>query len=81
MPEFPEYSDRPRIGGGRRWRRITGIALIAAVLVVLYYPLGMGLAHRIDDDVDFAAPAELTAEGGSAAVAIAAALVDREVNI
>ena len=80
MPEFPEYADRPRIGGGRRWRWVASAALIAAVFVVLYYPLGMVFAHRIDDDVDFAAPAELTAEGGSAAVAIAAALVDREVN-
>ena len=81
MSEFPEDLDTPRIGGGRRWRRVFTAFLVVAVLAVLYYPLGMMLAHRIDDDVDFAAPAELTAEGGSGAVAIAAALVDREVNV
>jgi len=54
--EFPEDADRPRIEGGRRWRRVLTGALVAAVFVVLYYPLGMMLAHRIDDDVDFAAP-------------------------
>ena len=80
MTEYLESEDRPRIGAERRWRRASTAFLAAILFAVLYYPVGMILAHRIDDDVDFAAPGELMAEGGSRAVAIAAALIDREVN-
>jgi hypothetical protein len=63
-----------------RWRfgDLGGPALAAvalALVVILYYPVGMGLAHRINDDVDFAAPA-----GASRAVAMAVALIEREVD-
>jgi hypothetical protein len=50
------------------------------VLLALYYPVGMLLIHKIDDDPNFAATERDRAPGGSAAVAIAAALLDREVN-
>lgn len=45
--------------------------------VVLYYPVGAGIANKVDDDTAFAAP---EIEGGSRAVAMAAALVEREVD-
>lgn len=58
-----------------RWRiaRWTLWALLAAVL--LYYPVGMALMHRIGDDTEMTAPAE---KGASRAVAMAAALIRRE---
>lgn len=54
------------------------VALLAVVL--LYYPVGMIMVHNIDDDTDFTAPPGDRVQGGSEAVAIAAALIDREVN-
>src|SRR3546814_11992853 len=57
------------------------LAVIAVVLVFgLYYPVGMLLAHKIDDNLDYQIPATDTAKSGSRAVAMAAALIDREVN-
>jgi hypothetical protein len=55
-----------------------GVVLLA--LLVFYYPAGMLLTHVVDDDVEFQAGPEDRVEGGSHAVAIAAALIDREVN-
>ena len=58
----------------------TGRALLALlILIALYYVLGPLIVHRIDDDPAFAAPAA-AAGGGSRAVAIAAALLEREVD-
>src|SRR3546814_8493682 len=37
-------------------------------------------AHKIDDNLDYQIPATDTAKSGSRAVAMAAALIDREVN-
>lgn len=64
-------------GPGRRipWGLI---GLAALLFVLLYYPVGMLLVHRIDDDVTFEAPATDRVDGGSRAVALAAALIDRE---
>lgn len=71
-----------------RWRRLLsfrvagrtllGIGLLILVGLLLYYPIGMLLINRIDDDPTFQAPAPQ--EGGSYAVALAAALIDREVG-
>jgi hypothetical protein len=58
----------------------TGRALLALlILIALYYVLGALIVHRIDDDPAFAAPAA-AGGGGSRAVAIAAALLEREVD-
>jgi hypothetical protein len=65
-------------GTGWRWRvwRVVGALVLAALL--LYYPIGMLIVHRIDDDPSFeTGPVE---DGASHAVAIAAALIDREVD-
>jgi hypothetical protein len=75
-----EYSaPRRRLLPGRGAARLGGISLLSlAVLVVLYYLVGAVVMHSVDDDVRFAAGSEPT--GGSHAVAVAAALIDREVD-
>src|SRR5690606_12891676 len=55
------------------------IGLAILLIILLYYPIGMMIVHKVDDDLDFTPPAA-GAEGGSHAVAYAAALIDREVN-
>lgn len=62
----------------RRW----GIPVLIAVaaVVLLYYPIGMAIVHRIDDDTSYQLPVNAVPPGGSRAVAMAAALISREVN-
>lgn len=64
------------------WGGIVRRGVIALViLIVLYYPIGMFMVNAVDDDPDFAATGENAAgPGGSQAVAVMAALIDREVN-
>ena len=59
-----------------RWHWIWRIAL---VLLVLYYPVGALIVEDIDDDAQFA-PRDVAA-GESRAVAVAAELVSREVDV
>lgn len=63
--------------GGIVWR-----AFVALVVVILfYYPIGMLIVSRVDDNPDFMpSGANAIGEGGSQAVAMMAALIDREVN-
>ena len=70
LPSFPAT------GRGRRVLFWLFVAVLA--LLVLYYPVGAMIVHTIDDDPDFA-PAEVQ-PGASRAVAVAAALIDREIN-
>jgi hypothetical protein len=57
------------------------VSVIAIVLVFgLYYPVGMLVAHKIDDRMDYEIPASDLPPGASRSVAMAAALIDREVN-
>jgi len=65
-------------GGHWSWRMIKWLAIAVVAIVVLYYPIGMALTHKLNDDPDFAVPP--VDAGGSQAVAIAAALMDREIN-
>jgi hypothetical protein len=63
----------------RRWRRPALYGLLALlVLALVYYPVGMLVVHKIDDDPAFA-PTAVPANG-SRAVALAAALIGREVD-
>jgi hypothetical protein len=63
----------------RRWGRPVLYGVLAlVVLALIYYPVGMIVVNKIDDDPAFA-PAAVPANG-SRAVALAAALIDREVN-
>lgn len=80
LPGFRRTGAAPDAQAGRRGRRVglsIGIAIL--VLLALYYPVGMLLTSEIDDDLTFQAPAG-GPPGGSRAVAIAAALIDREVS-
>jgi hypothetical protein len=69
---------RPRVSGSRLWRWTLRGLLALLLVAALYYPVGMLIIHRIDDDPNFQAPE--TPEGASRAVALAAALIDREVG-
>jgi hypothetical protein len=69
----------PRFRGtGMRRRVFWGLLAVVLAILLLYYPLGALWVHEIDDDPEFA-PAEVPA-GGSYAVAMAAALIGREVR-
>jgi hypothetical protein len=66
-------------GVGRTIRRIAlGLAIILAVALLLYYAIGAAAVHVIDDNPAFAVQAP--AAEASRAVAIAAALIEREVD-
>jgi len=67
----------PSPAGSRRWPRLVGWGLGGlVVLFVLYMAVGAFIVHAVDDDPDFAAAAPV--QGGSQAVEIAAALIERE---
>jgi hypothetical protein len=62
-----------------RWPLLVAIAVV--LIFGLYYPVGMLIVHKVDDTLDYQIPAaDLPQGGGSRAVAISAALIDREVN-
>jgi hypothetical protein len=73
LPELPGVPARQR----RPWPKIFGLGVLIALL--LYYPIGMLLMHRIGDDTGFASSMALR-PGQSRAVATLAALIDREIN-
>lgn len=68
---------RPRRRGVRA---VLGMLVTIVVLSFVYLVGGMIWMHRIDDDLDFGTNLEVPA-GASRAVAVTAALVDREVNL
>jgi hypothetical protein len=67
----------PAPAPARPLRRALRWVLAILGLIVVYYAVGSFLYMRVDADPDFAAPAPI--EGGSRAVDMAAALVEREV--
>lgn len=71
--------ERLALNGPIARKGMVPLGLVLAVLVLIYYPVGMVWINQIDDDLDFAIPATTPAEGSRAA-AIAAALIDREIN-
>ncbi len=74
----PDF-EKPKTGAGRALRRAaTGFAILVVLALGLYYPIGMLAVHVIDDDPDFSIPPPSI--GSSRAVAMAAALVEREVD-
>ncbi|AUG54634.1 DUF2333 family protein [Thalassospira marina] len=60
-------------GSGRFWLRALAVIV---VLALIYYPVGMIIVQKIDDNTDFTG----NYQGGSHAVATAIDLIDREVN-
>lgn len=79
-PFLDSPADTPKLpGSGRRWlRRGKWLALVILLVLVLYYPIGMILVHRIDDDPSF--DVADVPQGASKAVALASALIQREVG-
>ncbi len=69
----------PDLSGGRL-RTMGGIGGAVLVAALLYYPIGMLITHGIDDDTNYQIPAAQISEGGSRAVAMAASLIQREVQ-
>lgn len=63
---------------GRRWVWIP-VGLVALLLLLL--PVGMLAVHKIDNDPGFALAEGSVPNGGSRAVAMAAALIHREVDV
>lgn len=55
------------------------IAIVLAILLIVYYPLGAWWTHSVDDNLDLEIQGEVL-PGQSRAVAITADLIDREVN-
>ena len=77
---FADIRERFRFRPSAQSRKVPWIvAALVVAMVALYYPLGMMLAHTINDDVAFTAPAKAGEDPGSRAVAMAAALIEREV--
>jgi hypothetical protein len=75
--EAPASPQRQR---PRRIMRILRATLVLIIIVVpLYYGIGAWLTHTIDDDMAFTPAPGATPAGGSAAIAMASALVEREV--
>lgn len=75
----PDYTGKNLVARLRsRWLMLAAIAFV--LIFGLYYPVGMLIVHDIDDALDYQVPASDLPAGGSRAVAMAAALVDREVN-
>ncbi len=60
---------------GRRIGTGVGILFIAALL---YYPIGMLVTHKINDDVQYTVPQSEQLPNGSRAVAIAVKMIERE---
>ena len=78
-PFLDSPADTPKLpGAGRRWlKRAKWVALAVLVVLLLYYPVGMIVVHTVNDDPDFTAGE--VPQGQSKAVALAAALIQREV--
>ncbi len=74
----PSKDGAPGAARRGRWRK--RLALGSAVLLLLYYPAGMAVMHRIGDDTAFAAP-QPPKSAESRAIAVLAAVIDREVNL
>ncbi len=63
-----------------RRRRFLRIAFwTVPAILLLWYPLGMALTHHVDDSLDFGTRDLVVPPNGSRAVAVAAALIQREV--
>ena len=65
---------------GRSWLRSWRLVLLIVVVVAALYVAGMAWTHQINDDLDFQSPPNQQVSGGSYAVGMVTALVNREVT-
>jgi hypothetical protein len=72
------HAAMPLAARSRRWPWIVAAAL---ALLLLVLPVGMLMVHKIDNDPGFAIEQGSMPNGGSRAVAMAAALIHREVDV
>lgn len=77
--------ERPRIAGPGMFRRAAKaswkpLAITFVLFAALYYPVGMLLVHKIDDNLDYRTEPQGMQTGHSYAVATVADLIDREVR-
>jgi len=70
----------PDFSGAGKLRTVGGIGGAVLVAALLYYPIGMLITHDINDDPAYETPGHLAMKDGSRAVAMAAALILREVD-
>jgi len=61
-------------------KRLKIALVILGLMLIFYYPVGALIVHKIDDDLDYKVKQPLGSEAQSRAVAMAASLIDREVN-
>lgn len=79
-PDQPGEAAPPAKPRSRRRKAIRALILTFLVVIVIYYPLGMIIRHQINDDVDFSFDRAALSPGASESVAMAAALIEREVD-
>jgi len=63
---------------GNKGRLIVRGLIAILVISIFYYPIGMMLVHNVDDDITFKIE---VAKGESRSVAMAAALIEREIDL
>lgn len=77
-----EWERREALKGPRRtYRGVKYGSALVLLVVLLYYPAGMLMVHDIDDDLAYQPPATYIGAEGSRAVAVAAGLIEREVEV
>jgi hypothetical protein len=62
---------------GATWKKVLAVF---AVLLILYYPIGMALYHKVDDNTSYRTFTSGAEAGGSASVAVIANLITREID-
>jgi hypothetical protein len=81
MSEFDQSSGTGSAAGSSTGRRIGYSLLGLFALLLLYYPVGMLITHKIDDNIRFESTTTDMPGNGSRAVAMATALIEREVDL
>jgi len=68
------------VGGSAPPHRKLRIAALLILFLLLYYPVGMLLYHKVDDDMDIQPAPQYVVPGGSKAIATVVTLVARETD-
>lgn len=76
--KLPSFGRRTSAGEEPPRRRIVTILIVIVAIAALYYPIGMLLAHKVNDDVKYTVPESQQLPNASRAIAIAVSLIERE---